>query len=417
MSAIASKVLVGVALHASATDWTTAPAAGDHKHLLLESHNLHSPDTLKVRRVADNPQNVGHPPFRGPVDVSKAYQLEMILRGLSGNSGGAIDPDSTTDCTRFLDALFGTASIDPAGAAATATGGTGASKILGVDEQARFPIGTVVRFTTDAGTFVRQVRARAGASGAGNLTLDRTFTGTVSAATVVRAARWKDDPAVYEHTHLSLIAEYTGHLRRLFIGGMGNWELNFARGKEGRLIVSNLRFTDIQDEANASPSYSAPTVGGAISRVGNKMWFGDDNYYATDIRVVGGGDVVGRGVDDSPQGQHLGFTCQKGGAAARTRLMAKLLLGTNTSEVADSTGTLSANKAQAWDKSVGDELATWDVAFQAGAAAGAFSYGVMRAGVITKAETVVVDGKLWKDVEIEATGSDTDLAPFEFHIG
>lgn len=413
MSDSQSKCIVGFGKHASATDFTTSPVS--FMHLLPERHTFTSPDTVRLRRAPSHPQNKGFAPLRGPIDMSQAYELEQILRGLSGNSGGAIDPELTTDVAQILDVAFGTDSVDPSGVVTTATGGTGASKILVVTEQARFPIGTVIMFTSSTGTFVRQVRARAASSGAGNLTLDRTFTGTVQSHNVIRCARWKADPAIYEHTHGGFFVEYDNE-RRLYLGGLCTARMDFSRGQYGKLITS-WRFTDVQDIAEADPTFSEPTAGSALVRMNNKFWIGDDAYYSTDLSVDLGGSVVARSVDDSPHGV-LGYLNFKGGDAARPKLSVKLLRGVNTGEVADSTGTLSRNKAQSWDKALGDAQSTLDVAFQVGGAAAAFGYGVMSAATITSAKDAVIDGYKMLELELEATGpTDTNLAPFEFHLG
>ena len=92
--------------------------------------------------------------------------------------GAAIDPETTTEIGGELDVVFGTDSIDPAGAATTATsaGSVPSTATLGVTELARFPVGTVIMFEAPAATLhTRQVRARSGSSGAGTLTLDRTW--------------------------------------------------------------------------------------------------------------------------------------------------------------------------------------------------------------------------------------------------
>lgn len=424
MSVDNRKCLVRVGKHASTSDWLTEPAsyvqAGGGAHLRPTRHSFSISDAMKLARPVDDPLNVGVPPFRGPVNIGGSYELDISLKGLNGNNGGAIDPATTTDATPFLDCLFGTDSDDPAGAAATAVnaGSDGSTKTLAVSETARFTIGRVIRFEAPAGTYhVRQVRARSASSGPGTVTVDRIWTGAVAdATTIIRFARWKDDPAVVEHTHLGFDVEWTGAARAKFLGAMGMWTIDLQSGRDAMLKVSGLRCTKIELAAPASTAFSAPTTGGAVVRSNNQLWIGDEAFYAHGITIVEGGVMSPRPADDGPSNV-LGYTKHKGGDSGRTKLNAKFFRGALSGEIADDSGTFSARIAQGHSLNLGDVMGTWDLAVQAGSAAGALFYGVMREAVITRIEEGVFENKRGLDIDFEATGYDADLAPFEAHLG
>lgn len=412
MSNLASLCTVSFGKHASTTDFTTA--AVSMMNLPVEKHSFLSPDTVKLRRMPTHTLNKGFAPFRGHIDVSKSYAVEQLIRGLSGNTGAAIDPETTTDIAQILDVAAGTASIDPAGAVTTATGGTGGTPNLTVTSGTNIPDGMVIMFEAPAGTYhVRQVRS---GGGTGTLVLDRTYSGTVANGTnVVRMARWKFDPAVFEHVHGHFRTEY-GDDRRDFTGGMCTVAMDFSVGAIGKM-TSTWKFTNVADAAEQNPTFSEPVAGGGVVNVNNNFWIEDDVYYATDAKLECGGDVVPRKANTGPNGV-LGSTVQKGGDKARPKLSLRLQRGTNTGEVADSAGNTSQNILQAWSTALGVALTTLDIALQVGGAAGACCYVVMPAAACTKCEEVIVDGMKMLDCEFEAMGpSSTTFAPLEFHLG
>lgn len=409
-----SRLVLSFGKHASAVDFSATP--GTLVHLLPEKWGFHSPSRVNLARSPAHPQNRLFPGLAGPIDMSKAHELEVILRGLSGNTGAAIDPETTNDTARLLDVVMGTDSIDPAGAVTTATGGTPASRILGVTEQAGFPVGIVVMFQAPAGTFhVRQVRARAGASGAGNLTLDRVWTGAVATSNVIRFARWRDDPAVHEHIHGFFRAEWTND-RRDYRGGMSRATFDFTVGQYARLMTSWM-FTDVADAAELAPTFTEQTTGSGLVNVNNSFFIGDAAFYATDLKIELGGSMGARGASSGPQGVQ-GYRVTKGAGAPKTRYSVKLQRGVSAGEIADSTGTPSMNSLQAWDKALGDSYATFDIAAQVGTVAGACGYFPAQAASCVKCEVVIVDGYKHLDVEFECNSpSDVLLSPFEAHLG
>lgn len=417
MSDLGSKVIIGFGPHANAQDLTSTPA---FVHQLPEKQGFFSPEFTKLERAPAHPQNKLFGPVRGPLDLKTAIQLEQIITGLSGNTGGAIASATTSEIGPILNTVFGTPAIDPAGAVTTATGGVGATKTLAVTEMARFPVGTVITFVTTVpvATYVRQVRARAGASGAGNLTLDRIYTGTVTnGQNVFRCARWVDDPSVYEHIHGAFFAEYDND-RRMYLGGMSRAQMQFTRGQYARLMTSWL-FTDVQDIAETDPAFVEPVRGSAIMNANSAFFIGDVQYYATDLSVQLGGAVVPRQVDNGPHGI-LGYLVEKGESKPNTTLKVKLLRGVNAGETKDSgADPFTMNKAQGFDVNGGDPINTYDVAFHFSTAAGALCYGVGSVAAMKSAKEVIVDGYKMIDLEIEfeSPSAASLLFPFEFHLG
>lgn len=415
MSDLQSALYLKAGGHSSATDFSGTPTLVD---LLPEKFDgFGSPDTIKLPRNPAHPQNKRFPALRGPIDVSKPIPLEFIVRGLSGNTGAAIAAATTNDLegAGILAAIFGAAAVDPASAVAASTAGAGGAATLTVDEQAGFPPGIGVLIPTSTGTFARQVVSRAASSGAGDLTLDRVVTGTLTTGNVVRFARWFVDPSVHEHTHVYLRAEWQ-NFRRDFKGCMSLGQLDFSVGQFARLITSWLP-TDVADTAEANPTFSEQTTGGALVNVNNAFWIGDTAFYATDIKVDLGGSLVARRANSGPQGVQ-GYIIEKGAGTNKAKIMCKLQRGTNSGEVADSTGTPSVNDLQGYGLGLGDALDGLDVAFQVGTVAGSVGYiRAPNASVVSCAD-VVVDGFQQLDVTFECdTPSSSTFHPLEFLLG
>ncbi len=411
MSDLDSSLVLSFGKAADTTDFATMPAL---VHLLPEKWGFRPPSRIPLARDPAHPLNKRFSPLAGPLDMSKAHELELIIRGLSGNTGATIDPETTNDIAKMLDVIFGTDSIDPAGAVTTATGGTGATPNLVVTSGTNIPDGMVIMFQAPLGTFhVRQVRS---GGGTGTLVLDRTYSGTVESGTnVIRFARWKDDPAVHEHKHGFFRAEWAND-RRDYKGGMSRATFDFSVGQYARLITSWM-FSDIADAAEANPSFSEQTTGSALVNVANTFWIGSTAFYATDLKIELGGSVNARRASSGPQGIQ-GYIVPKGATAPKTRYMVKLHRGVNSGEIADSTGTPSVNSLQAWDKALGDSYAAFDIAAQVGTVAGACGYFPAQAASCVKCDEVVQDGYKCLDVEFECNGpTSTTFAPFEAHLG
>lgn len=424
MPDIGSALYLKVGAHSSTSDFSATPA-GSAPNALVDMlpekfDGFGSPSTRKLARNPSHPLNKRFPALRGPLDLSKAIPLEFIMRGLNGNTGAAITSTAKNDliASGILQALFGAAPIDPAGAAATASAGVGATPTLTVSEQARFPPGSLVTFTTDAQTlpFVRQVVSRAASSGSGDLTLDRAYTGTVTnGQTVGRGTRFFVDPSIHQHTHVFMRAEWE-NMRRDFKGGMSLGQFDYAVGEYGRLM-SSWMFTDASDVAEANPTFSEQTVGDAVVNVNNQLWLGNTPIYSDSHKVNLGGTMSPQKVNAGPQGI-MGFRVAKGGGTPKPTISFRAPRGTGTGELADSTGTPSVNDLQGYSVAIGVGMPAIDLAFQVGNALGALNYWRAPAASCSKCEDVNVDGYQWLDLEFECDGpSVSGFGSLELLIG
>lgn len=414
MSIQDSQLVLSFGKHASAVDFSSTPAA--LVHLAPEKWGFRPVGRAPLSREPAHPQNKRFAGRAGPLDLSKAHELEQIICGLSGNDGGAIDPEvACSDIAPILDVIFPSASIDPAGASTTATGGGAGTKTVGVTEQARFPVGSVIAVTTAAGLEVRQVRARAGANGAGDLTVDRNVTGAVTnGSTVIRFARWKEDPSVHEHVHGFFRAEWPTY-RRDFKGGMSRAQFNFTVGQAARLLTSWM-FTDVAIEEIDEPAFAEPVHGAGLVCANNSLWIADTAVYATELKLDLGGTMSARGANSGPQGVQ-GYRVSKGAGAPKPRFMVTLQCGQRTGEI-DDAGALSVQSLFALDKELGEELQNLDMAFQVGGHAGGMGYFPLPSASCLTREVVVIDGYQHIQCEFECNGpDDAELGPVEVHLG
>jgi hypothetical protein len=346
-------------------------------------------------------------------DVSKTLGFEFILRGPSGNAGGAITSATATEVGDVLDTVLG-AATDPSGAATTATGGTGATPNVTVASGTNVANGVVCAFLTDGVTapIVRQVES---GGGTGTLVLDRTYTGTVTAGGVFyRGPRWSVAPATHELTHSFLRGEADNRMREFF-GCMAALKIDLAVGQYARLMA-DFNYTDVQDAAEANPTFTGPTSGNAVVTSNNKLFIGNDQFMALDLAVDFGGAVKPRVANSGPHGVQ-GYTVERAGDNPLPKITGKMYLGTNSTlgEVADSANTFRSNYAQGWDKSAGENSTSWDIALQAGNVIGGIAYFRARAGVFTGWEEISIDGK--DGVQFEITCFDPSSgAPLDISL-
>lgn len=398
--------------YSSATDYSsTAPTLVD---MLPDGgrDSFGSRSPIVLARDPSHPSNRRFPGVRGPTDLSKPVTPEFIVHGLSGNNGGAITPSAATDLSQMLDVLFGIASVDPAGAATTVTGGTGSTPNLTVASGAGIPNGMVVGFSTDADGFImRQVRS---GGGTGTLVLDRTYSGTPS-GTVIRLARWVFDPSVLQHAHGYFRAEWA-NWRRDFWAALGTGRFDLTNGQYVKLLTSWM-FSGCDDVAEANPTFTEQTRGSALVSTNAAFYIGNAQLFATDISVEIGGDVRARPSFDGTNGVK-GYASFKGPGTPRPKIACKLYRGTGTGEVADSTGTPSLNTLQGTGLDLGAAKTALDIAVAVGRAAAGLGYWVMRGAECVKADDIEVDGYQMIDCEfLGNSASPSSYYPLEFHLG
>lgn len=410
--------------HGSTTDLTSTP--GSLIRLMPEVEGFRSPSRVMLARNPVRSDSARRPPFAGPKDVSKTYALEQIIRGVSGNTGAAFDVETTTEIGKILDVIFGADSVDPANAVTTATGGTPASKLLGVNARDDIPNGMAVMFQGPAGTYhIRRVVSGGGAAGAGNLTVDRIWTGAVAAGqNIIRSASWVLNPAVHMHTHGFFRAETTDGSdegRRDYVGCMSLAQMRFDVGQYGRLITS-WRANDVADNSEENPSVTDATAGNAIVNAASFFFLGDEVYMAKDIVIDLGGTLEAREANNGPNGVQ-GYAALRGPDHPPAKLSLKAYRGSGGAtfgEIGDSSGNVNINKLQAWDKSAGEEPTIWDVAIQAGVRETRACYAHGPAAVCTKLEEITIGGLQGLDLEFEfftpVASPYVGFAPLSFHL-
>lgn len=376
--------------HSSTTDFTATPGT----LVQLEPQNMPSfisPEREKLTRESYNSAGRYLPSIVGR-KMLDTYNLELLLRGMNGNTGAAVDAEAASEIGSMLDSLTGTDSVDPAGASTTIAGGSGATPSLQVADGTNIAVGDGVLFPTSVGTYAREVVAKPSAD---VCTLDRQYSGTpVNGTVVYRSCHWAVNPLIHEHKHLYFRAEHESG-RRDFFGCMGTASISFAMNQIVKLI-STWKATDITDDTDADPTFTAPTVGGHIIAINSLLYIGDDAWTFRDINLTLGGQAVARACQNGTNGI-LGYSVQD----KMPMFTGKFYKGTTSGlgEIADSSGNLSINKLQAWDKSAGQSMATYDLGLQVGASPGACLY--VRAPSLgwTKATPSVTDGLDTIDVE------------------
>jgi hypothetical protein len=408
MSDISAKRVWTFGKHTNTQDFSSTPGTLRQKMPLTAPVSL-SPRRTPIMRTAirnDGKRVIPHEGVKG----LPAMAFEFPLRGLYGNVGAAIASATTCEIADLLDVCLG-AATDPANAATTATGGTGATPNLTVTAGTDIPNGMTIAFLTDESPLyiVRQVVS---GGGTGTLVLDRDYTGTVTVGgTVFRSARWVVNPAVHELTHGFWRGEADNHMRE-FAGCMGKLSLNLPVGDRATASFEFMP-TDIVDAAELNPSFTVPTAGNAVVTTSNRLWLGDDVYMAVDLAVDYGGAVVARRANSGPQGIQ-GYTVQRAGDNPLPVIRGKVYRGTNTTlgEVSDAL----ANTLQGWDKSAGQEATSYDVALQAGNVMAGIYYGRAPVGVFTKCDPIEIDGRDGFDFELScfdpASGYPLDLNLF-----
>ena len=381
--------------HTGTQDFSATPGVLRQK-MPLNAPVMLSPRRNTIARTAIRNDGKRVVPHEGVLPMG-SMAFEFPLTGLSGNTGAAITSATTNEIADLLDVCLG-AATDPANAVTTATGGTGATPNLTVTAGTDIPNGMVVGFATDEGNFI--VRQVVSGGGTGTLVLDRTYTGTVTtSANVYRSSRWVVNPATFELAHGFWRGEADNRMRE-YMGCMGKVSLNLPVGDRATASFEFMA-TDIDDEAEANPSFTVPTTGSAVVTTANQFWIGSEAFMAIDLSVDFGGSVVARRAHSGPHGIQ-GYTVQRGGDNPLPVIRGKLYAGTNTTlgEVRDSTGTFRANYAQGYDKTAGEASTSWDVALQAGGIAGGIAYLRAPVGVFTRFEEIEIDGLDGYDFEL-----------------
>lgn len=396
------------------TDATTFSSSGIGTPYFLEPTTMPDPfprDVERTERVLHRPSNHQLAEVRGRKNLDP-IQIPLLLRGFSVNAGAALDAQTETEVGQLLDVISGGTSTDASGTATTTTGGTGASSTLTVTSGTNVANGVGVLFQTDGDPVVREVVSGGGTS---SLTLDRDYTGTVTNGGVLaRSCYWTFDPAVSRHTHGFLRLEGEDW-RRDYTGCMSDLQISVEEGQPATFSTSWMP-SSWADNAEANPSFTAPTAGAYVMGVNCGLWIGDDKYMIKNASLECGHTIVPRVTMTASDGV-LGYVV----TAKMPVIKCRVYHGTTSlGELADSTGNFSMNKAQALTNSsaastsAGQIVSTYDIALQVGNIATGAMYVRMPAATV-RGRMVDDNGMECMDLEIHATAPSSG-SPMRLHI-
>lgn len=415
---VRSALSVRIGAHTDATDLTATPAGAAPNALAdvqpVNTGGMARPERKRLRREPAHPQNKRFGPAMGPYEI-KPISLDFIATGLNGNTGAAINAVGKNDlCTSgVLQALFGAAPVNPAGAADASTAGAGDTATLTVTERDRYPVGIGVLVPTASGVFARQVIANGG-SGAGDLTLDRVVPGALVAGDVIRACRFKVDPSIHDHTHCYIRQEFENHLRN-FKGCMSLGTFEYTEGEYG-LVKTSWMWSDVEFDDPADPAVADPTTGGEVVNANNSSYIGDLAFDGRNMSIDLGGTMSPKTVNSAPQNVK-GYKVLKGAETPTPKIMITLPCGTGANEIDDNSGTPSVVSLGGEDLDLGDESVPHDISLQFGTVAGAVHLWRAPAAHCVSREDVTIDGQMWLKCVFECVqGDDANFGPLELLI-
>lgn len=403
---------VQFAKHSDASSYG-ASAIGSLYFLEPFEADVYPRDRVRLERRLNRPSNHPLAEVLGPKSLD-ALAISLYVRGFSANTGGALDAQTETEAGQVLDVISGGTSTDPSGTATTTTGGTGSSGTLTVTSGTNIANGVGVLFQTDGDPVVREVVS---GGGTGTLTLDRDFSGTVTNGGVLaRSAYWTFDPAVSRHTHGFIRAEGEDW-RRDYAGCLSGGTISVAEGERAVLSTSWLP-TTWADNAEANPSFTAPTAGAYVMGVNCGLWIGDDKLLIKNAELDFGHTIVARATANGSDGV-FGYVVTEKMPVLRCRAYHGTT-GLTFGEIADSTGNFSMNKAQGLTSSAGSATSagqvasTYDIAWQVGNIATGCMYVRMPAATV-RGRVVDDNGIECVDLEIHAT-SPSSGSPMRLHL-
>jgi hypothetical protein len=408
MSNLSRQLITRFGKAADTTDFTTVPSLID---LIPEKVEFAWPEREKLDRDPQRDDGSFAAPIVGALEEGDLdVTLTTILRGCAGNAGGAVNPETATDAGLILDVLTGTDSVDPAGAATTATGGTGATPNVTLTSGTNFPNGIGLLIPMNDGTFIPREVVSGG--GTNTVVVDRTYSGTVlNGATVPRSCLWTIDPSVHMHKHAHLRLEAEGLARVDFNGCMGKGELQID-GRKYITMRSMWKATSATPAAVANPTVAPLTVGAAIVSVNSQLFVGNQAYLFKDFSLDFGGEVMPRVTNNGAQGR-TGFTVQRKRPTARFKMYA----GDSVSfgELTRAGSTVDWDDVGGEALNAGDAANTYDLALQFGARATGCLYLRGPAFVFTKRKRIEVDGLEGFDCEGFFSRASTG-SPLRIHL-
>jgi hypothetical protein len=308
----------------------------------------------------------------GVKDIAE-LQLPVEFKGISGNTGAGITSaggwELVMEQGNLLASLFGsTAATTTVGAAPTVTSGTGSSLTVSTNVLANLDI---ILVQTSIGTEARQVVSGGGTT---TVTVDRAWIGTPTASSaVIRAARYSVSTSQTVHTPVWFNAEGENWRRRYADCQPSSLVLNVPNAG---LVEADFAFlpNDWDDQAEANPSFAAPTAGSPVVSGGSQFFIGANAFMLRSARLTVNIGMVMRETTTGINGVRGGLATDK----TNIMLEGELYVGDNAGvigDVSDDTG--GAGVSPFLNDILGDGSATGaapssvDVSLQVGTAAGA----------------------------------------------
>jgi hypothetical protein len=365
-------VQAGVA--SSATDLTTVPTMSSIE--VIEA-SVHPRDTMRLDRDLMRGDNMRHASLIGPKNLDE-INLSMLMRGVSTNDGGALDPEDDTELGELFTSIFGVAGIAQSGAATTISGDTGASSILALTSGTNHLAGGGELFMDGNGDYIAREIVSVNSN---DLTLDRTWTDGAPGS----------DAVPYRSVYWTLPAGTVQHLPTWIRGISTNWERTYAactctgctiEVPEGGPVRVNTRWApnDWSDTAVA-PSFSAQTAGDYVVGLNSALYVGNSKLLVRNASLDLGLTAVPRTTINGTNGIHGHLVTRKEPVLNATIYFGGS--GLTFGEVVDTGGgatDFDLNKIVGLENAAGTTLqkgqasATYDVALQVGAGPGRTMY-------------------------------------------
>lgn len=315
------------------------------------------------------------PRVHGVKDIA-AIDVPLEFKGVNSNTGAAVAAwEAKMEQGNLLASLFGAVGVATTGAAPTVSSNGPATLTVSSTVLADLDI---ILVTTSVGG-ANTVEARQVISGGGTttVTVDRNWVGTpVAASTVIRAARYQVSTSLTAHLPIWFDAEGENWKRRYSDCQPNSMTLNIPNAG---LVEFDSQFlpNDWSDQADGSPSFSAPTAGSPIVSGGSGFFIGNRALMLRNARLTMSNGAVMRETTTGVNGVRGGVCTNKrdimlegelyvgddGGAAAIGELIDDSL-----------TPPLNDILGDGPTYSPGSAITTYDIALQVGLAAGAALY-------------------------------------------
>lgn len=373
-------------LHSSVSDFSSTP--GTLPFLEPKVAGLMPFDTERLDENVFRGDGMDSPAIVG-VKTLPDIQLDLDMRGVASNTGGALAAATATEVGPLLNSIMGVSSVDPSGASTTITADNGSTSSLTLASTTNFADGVGVLFETTSGRVVREQVSKLGSV----LTLDRAWVDGAPASDAVpyRSVYWTLEQAVNAHVHAMMRGEGQDW-RRDFVGCAGSLVISGAEGKPVS-FSSKWKPTDWADADEANPSFVAPTAGNYIMNINGGLWIGAEKFMFKSWSLDLGFEVQPAGSITGPNGVQ-GYKVTKK-APVLTGMLYFGTGGASVGEISDSAGNVRfdqiqglINKGLTTAKAKGSRADTYDIALQVDDRPGACLYVRMPAAELSGTMTI-----------------------------